>query len=99
MGNYTDALKEGRAALGLDEKSEKGYECILKCYLALGDIFSAEAAIKKLKEIDSNQKFYKPYENQLNNLRTSAEKALQTFERKDFKAAGMIHATYFNNDS
>lgn len=58
MGNYTDALKEGRAAVGLDEKSEKGYECILKCYLALGDVAGAEQAIKRLVEIGTN--WYKP---------------------------------------
>lgn len=91
MANYTDAVKEGRAAVRLDEKSEKGYECILKCYLALGDIAGAEHAIKRLVEIGANQKIREPYANQLKELRTSGDKAMETFEKKDFKKAGMIH--------
>lgn len=89
MRNYTEALKEGRTAVALDGKSEKGYECIIKSYLTIGDIAGAETHIKKLVDIGANQKIYKPYEEQLNELRTSVEKATQTFEKKDFKAAGM----------
>lgn len=90
MTNYTDGLKEGRIAIDLDQKSEKGYECILKCYLALGEIISAEATIAKLHDIGANSNMLKPYESQLNELRTAGEKTTQTFEKKDFHAASMI---------
>lgn len=52
MGEYQKALVDARYCLQLDDKFEKGYIRVLKCCIALGDLFGAENAVKKLQELD-----------------------------------------------
>lgn len=89
MGDYKGALKDSRDAVGIDMKFEKGYDRIIKCCLALGDIINAEQTIRKLVDIGSNNDICKRYEEQCKQLRTLDEKATQCYEKKDYRTTGM----------
>lgn len=89
MGDYKNALNDGQEAIALDDKSEKGYECIIKCCLALGDIDGAEAAIEKISQIRSNDDICKQYKEQLKQLRPLIEMATESFKQKHFDMARM----------
>lgn len=88
MGDYKAALKDSRDAVTLDEKFEKGFDRIVKCCLALGDIVAAEQAIKKLMEIGANNDAYKRYDDQCKQLRVLSEKATHCYDKKDFRTVG-----------
>ncbi|XP_055296760.1 dnaJ homolog subfamily C member 7-like [Sitodiplosis mosellana] len=58
MGDYKEALNDSQHAVSIDHKFSKGYERIIKCCLALGDIIGAKEAIKKLTSIGSMKDAY-----------------------------------------
>lgn len=87
MGDYKGALKDSRDAVAIDDKFEKGYDRIIKCCMATGDIVGAEQTIKKLVEIGSNNDICNRYEEQCKQLRTLGEKAVQCYEKSDYRTA------------
>lgn len=93
MGDYKGALKDSRDAVAIDAKFEKGYDRIIKCCLALGDIINAEQTIRKLVDIGSNNELCKRYEEQCKQLRALDEKATQCYERKDYRTTGRLTRT------
>ena len=88
MGDYKGALRDSRDAVSFDDKFAKGYDRIIKCCLALGDIVGAEQSIKKLAELGSNNDICNKYEEQCKQLRSFDEKITQSYEKKDFRTAG-----------
>lgn len=94
MGDYKGALKDSRDAVAIDDKFEKGYDRIIKCCLATGDIVGAEQTIKKLVEIGSNNDICNRYDEQCKQLRTLGEKSTQCYEKSDYRTASM----YNNNN-
>lgn len=89
MGDYKGALKDSRDAVTIDPNFEKGYDRIIKCCLALGDIINAEQTAKKLADIGSNNDICKRYEEQCKQLRILTDKATQCYEKKDYRTTGM----------
>lgn len=88
MGDYKGALKDSRDAVGIDSSFEKGYDRIIKCCLAMGDVVNAEQTIKKLAAIGSNNDICKRYEEQCKQLRALNEKAAQCYEKQDYRTTG-----------
>lgn len=95
MGYYKSALVDGCHAVALDNKCEKGYECIIRCCLVHGNIFDAEEAITKVNQINSNNDVYKRYVEQCQQLRNFDMMAKQSNIKEDFVEAG----TYWILDS
>ncbi|XP_017784313.1 PREDICTED: dnaJ homolog subfamily C member 7 [Nicrophorus vespilloides] len=50
LNKYREALEDARRAIQLDPTFTKGYIRVLKCGIALGDITTAEGALKKINE-------------------------------------------------
>lgn len=88
MGNYEGALNDSQMVIALDHKSEDGYNCIIKCCLALGDIDGADKAISKLIEIGSNDNICRRYAERCERLRSLLLMATKCFEKQDFQATG-----------
>lgn len=89
MGNYVGAYMEGCNAIDRDPKSKEGYECIIKCRLALGNLDGADRAVKDFIQIDPING--KHYAKQCDDLRSSLVLATQCMKQMDFEAAGMCH--------
>lgn len=88
MGDYKGALQDSRHAISIDNQFAKGYDRVIKCCLALGDIIGAELANKKLSEIGSNNDICNKYDEQCKQLRSYGDKITQCYEKKDFRTAG-----------
>lgn len=88
MGDY-EALNDSQMLIALDHQSEDGYNCLIKCCLALGDIDGADKAISKLIEIGSNDNICRRYAERCERLRSSLLMATKCFEKQDFQATGM----------
>lgn len=89
MGDYKAALSDSRKAIAFDGKFEKCYVRAAKCCLTLGDIVATEQIIKKWNEIEPNSSALKSTEQQCAQLRLVGEKALQCYDKRDYRTAGM----------
>lgn len=94
-GDYKSALKDSQNAVALDKKSKKGYECIIKCFVMLGDIDGAEATIKNLIQIDPNNGNCEQYTEQCKRFRSLVDMAMQCSEKDDFQKSGMHRKKLF----
>lgn len=88
LGDYKAALNDCRQAIALDEKFEKCYVRAAKCCLTLGDIVATEQIIKKWNEIEPNSTAFKSTDQQCAQLRQVGEKALQSYDKQDYRTAG-----------
>lgn len=88
LGDYRAALKDCRDAIAIDEKFDKCYVRAAKCCLSLGDIVGTEQLIKKLRVVDPSNTALKTTEEQCTQLRSIGEKALQSYDKKDYRTAG-----------
>lgn len=88
MGDYKAALNDCRQAIAFDDKFEKCYVRAAKCCLALGDIVATEQIIKKWNEIEPNSGAVKSTEQQCAQLRQVGEKALQCYDKQDYRTSG-----------
>lgn len=87
MHDYDGALADSRTAIVIDDKLKDGYDCQIRCFLAIGNTAEAEKAVEQLMKIDPNNNT--PYAEQCKQQRSSVENAMQCFEQNDFKSAGM----------
>lgn len=88
IGDYEGALKDSQMVIALDNKSKDGYNCIIKCCLALGDLDGAQQAVKKFIEIGGNEDICTRYADRCERLRSSLVMATKCFEEQDFQASG-----------
>lgn len=85
LANYREALNDARKSISLDPKFEKGYLRVAKCCLLLGDLVQTEQIIKKFLEIDARNTALKGEISNLKQLRTYEEKAIQCYEKQDYR--------------
>lgn len=86
LNNYQSALEDARKAVTLDPAFVKGYIRCLKCAIALGDLTTAESAIRRIRELNMESSANMNAELQsveiLKQYETEAQKA---YEKKDFR--------------
>jgi DnaJ homolog subfamily C member 7 len=85
LANYKEALNDARKSISLDVKFEKGYLRVAKCCLLLGDLVQTEQIIKRFLEIDSRNTALKGEIQNLKQLRTYEEKAIQCYDKADYR--------------
>lgn len=85
LENYREALNDARKSISLDPKFEKGYLRVAKCCLLLGDLVQTEQSIKRFLEVDPRNTALKGEIQNLKQLRTYEEKALQCYEKQDYR--------------
>lgn len=88
LGDFEEGLKDSQMVISLDSQSEDGYNCMIKCCLALGDIDNAMQAINKLIEISSNNSISRRYVERCEQLRSLLVMATKCFEEQDIRATG-----------
>ncbi|XP_022903047.2 dnaJ homolog subfamily C member 7 isoform X1 [Onthophagus taurus] len=86
LNRYHDALEDARKSVQLDSAFVKGYIRILKCGIALGDVMTADQAVKHIKimEPDNNATI----KNELASLETLKKfeaDALKAYNKQDFR--------------
>lgn len=88
MGYYKRSLNDSQKAVSIDDKFSKGYDRIIKCSIALGDVVTAEQAIGKLIKIDKSMKdICKKYKEKCKRLRVHSAKIEQCHRKRNFKRA------------
>lgn len=85
VGDYKNALKDSKQSTQLDNTFEKGYIRTAKCCIVCGDIIGAEQAIKSFLEIDAKNTALKNEIQQLKQLRDYQEKAVQSYDKNDYR--------------
>lgn len=85
LNKFADALADARQAVGLDPNMVKGYLRIAKCGIALGDLTIADQAIKKVKELELDNKTIENEVRSLEALKQFEREAHVAFEKKDYR--------------
>lgn len=85
LGKYSDALEDARRAVSLEPTMVKGYVRIAKCGIALGDVTISEQAIKKVKELDIDNKTIDMEIRSLEVLKQFEKEATVAFDKKDYR--------------
>lgn len=91
LGDYKGALADARLAVQLDAAFEKGYVRIAKCCIALGDVTSAEQAVKRVLELSPASKAVAGEQHQCRLLRSHEDTAAACYEASDYRTA-VYHA-------
>lgn len=82
---YQDALEDARKSVQLDSSFVKGYIRILKCAIALGDVMTAEHAVKNIKSLEPNNNTIKTELISLEVLKKFEADAVRAYDKKDFR--------------
>lgn len=85
LGDCGAALKDSKCAVRLDDKFEKGYIRMAKCYVLLGDIIHAEQTINQLLAIDPKNISLKTESHNCSVLKDYEEKAKQSYDKNDYR--------------
>lgn len=86
LNNFRSALEDARKAVQLDPTFVKGYVRCLKCAIALGDLTTAENAVKKIKELnmDANANINAELQS-MQILKQYEAEAQRAYDKKDFR--------------
>lgn len=86
LNNFRSALEDARKAVQLDPTFVKGYVRCLKCAIALGDLTTAENAVKKIKELNMDANANMNAELQSMQILKQYEAEAQTaYDKQDFR--------------
>lgn len=83
MGNYRLALEDALKSVSLDNGFLKGYQRMLKCGIALGDVTVAEQAVKRVEELEPSKASIANELRSLGALRQFEAEAQKAEEKKD----------------
>ncbi|KAK9879729.1 hypothetical protein WA026_006789 [Henosepilachna vigintioctopunctata] len=84
LNRFRDALEDARKAVSLDKNFVKGYVRIAKCAVALGDLVTAESAIKYLESVNESNSVASEMRS-MEKLQKYESEALKAYENKDFR--------------
>ncbi|GJQ86591.1 hypothetical protein Trydic_g7825 [Trypoxylus dichotomus] len=82
---YQDALEDARKSVQLDSAFVKGYIRILKCAIALGDMMTAEQAVKSIKSLEPNNNSIKNELASLEILNKFEADGAKAYDKKEFR--------------
>lgn len=86
LNNYQSALEDARKAVTLDPTFAKGYVRCLKCAIALGDVTTAEAAVRTIRELNLEASANMNAELQsLEVLKQFEGEAQKAYEKNDYR--------------
>lgn len=85
LNNFREALEDARKSVQLDDNFIKGYQRILKCSIALGDLMTAEQSLKKIIELDTTGSFAVHEKKALCVLKQYEGEAMKAYEKKDYR--------------
>ncbi|XP_018574946.1 dnaJ homolog subfamily C member 7 [Anoplophora glabripennis] len=85
LNRYEDALEDARRCVQLDPKFVRGYIRMAKCSLALGDLMTAEYAIKKVQELQLEGSGISSELKSLEKLKLYENDATKSYDKKDFR--------------
>lgn len=84
LGSFREALEDARKAVQLDPNFVKGYVRCLKCGIALGDVKTAESAVKHIQELDPTTNINAELQS-LKILKQYEAEAQKAYDKKDFR--------------
>lgn len=85
LNRFHEALEDARKSVQLDSTFVKGYVRILKCGIALGDVMTADHALKRIQELEPNGTSVKNEIASLDTLRKFEADAQRAYDKKDFR--------------
>lgn len=85
LNQYQEALEDARKSVQLDPKFVKGYIRILKCSIALGDLMTAEFAVKKIQSLEPDNTTINNEISSLESLKKLEVEAAKSYEKKDYR--------------
>lgn len=88
MKNYKQALCDSQHAISIDDQFAKGFERVIKCCIALGDVVGAEQAIKGMAKIGSMKNECKQFTRLCRRLHLQKEKIDKWYRDRNYRKAG-----------
>ncbi|KAK4880754.1 hypothetical protein RN001_008900 [Aquatica leii] len=85
LNNFQEALSDARKAVQLDSSFIKGYQRVVKCGIALGDIMTAEQAIAKIIELDPTNASLNNDQKAIEIIKQYEHEAVKAYDKKDFR--------------
>lgn len=85
LNRYNDALDDSRKSVQLDPSFIKGFIRILKCSIALGDVMTAEHAIRNIKQLDPNTTAIANEIKAFEKLKLFEIESAKAYESKDYR--------------
>lgn len=98
LNRYHEALDDSRKSVQLDPTFVRGYIRILKCSIALGDVMSAEQAIKHIKQLDPNTTAITNEIRSYEKLKQYESEAVKAYDRKDYRKVVYCMDRCLDND-
>jgi DnaJ family protein C protein 7 len=85
LSKYKNALEDAEKSVKIDKSFQKGYICIVKCSIVLGDCSRAEQAMKKYRDLDPQNINLKAQQKSINKLRELIDKATSNFNSQQYQ--------------
>ncbi|KAG5892978.1 hypothetical protein JTB14_015022 [Gonioctena quinquepunctata] len=85
LNRYEDALEDVRKSIQLDPTFVRGYIRMIKCGIAMGDLMTAEYAIKKVQELQPNGSGITNEIRSFDKLKHNETEAARSYEKNDFR--------------
>ena len=90
LSQFTQALADAKYSVELDTGFVKGYARVSKCYVALGDVISAQQAIDKALKIEPNNVGALQEQNALQQLMYYVANYNKTYQDKDYRKVYLV---------
>uniref|UniRef100_A0A1B6M3I0 J domain-containing protein n=1 Tax=Graphocephala atropunctata TaxID=36148 RepID=A0A1B6M3I0_9HEMI len=85
MSKYKEALEDARRSVTLNSKFTKGWIRVIKCCIAMGDTSTADNALSRLAELDSNNPAIAEEKKTLNVFKRHEEDVKKAYDKKDYR--------------
>ncbi|XP_023020069.1 tetratricopeptide repeat protein 2 [Leptinotarsa decemlineata] len=85
LNRYEDAMEDARKSIQLDPRFVRGYIRMAKCSIALGDLMTAEYAIKKTQELQPDGSGITSEIKSLEKLKHNESEATKAYEKNDYR--------------
>ena len=90
LSQFTQAIADAKCSLELDAGFVQGYVRVSKCYVALGDVISAQQAIDKALKIEPNNVGALQEQNAIQQLMYYVANYNKTYQDKDYRKVYLV---------
>ncbi|CAH1183620.1 unnamed protein product [Phaedon cochleariae] len=85
LNRYEEALEDVRKSVQLDPNFVRGYIRMIKCGIAMGDLMTAEYAIKKVQELQTDSSGIASEVKTVEKLKHNETEASKAYDKRDFR--------------
>ncbi|CAG9865374.1 unnamed protein product [Phyllotreta striolata] len=85
LNRYVEALEDARRSVQISPEFVKGYVRMAKCGIAMGDLTTADYAIKKVQELQADGQLIANEQKSFDKLKQYEHESAKAYEKQDFR--------------